>query len=192
MGQPPLCPLFYKNTVLRDTVTAHNDVGDFLRLINAHRIVSWDGARRFNSSLLPQRDYSPPLLSLPSRVSHWLPLLTLRRLQRSQIPLWANSIRRNGRKHTRASARLVFHCSAELIWPTEGSAELQIQPKRGRKPTYMRRGKGMVGWGQGTRGKPLSSKMATAYPKKRSAVCETVTPLQNWLSPVHYLQLTYF
>lgn len=116
----------------------------------------------------------------------------LGKLPQPLVSYASSSIHRNGRKHTQVFARLVSHCSAELIWPTEGFAELQIQPKRGCKPTYVRRGKGMVGWGQGTRGKPLSSKMVTAF-RKRSAICETTTPLQNLLiiKSLNLLIITY-
>lgn len=138
-------PLFYKDTVLKDTVTTHNHVGDFLRPINAHKIGSWKGASRFNSSLLPQREHSPPPLFLPSCITHWHPLLTLCCLQQSRTPPWAKSIHRNGRTHIQAFSRLAFHCFAELIWPTEGFADPQIQSKRGCKLTYVRRRKGTVG-----------------------------------------------
>lgn len=68
-------PLFYKDTVLKDTVTTHSHVGDFLRPTNPHKIGSWDGASRFNSSLLPQREHSPPSLCLPASPTgtHCLP-----------------------------------------------------------------------------------------------------------------------
>lgn len=38
-GQPSLHPLFYKKSILRTTVTTHNNITDFSRPTNVHRIL---------------------------------------------------------------------------------------------------------------------------------------------------------
>ena len=137
------------------------------------------GTSRFNSSLLPQREYSPlfPLcLPVPGTGSHCSPYAVYSDVRSFCEPI---QFTETAESTLGLFARLVFCCFTQLIWPTDGSAKLQIQPKRGRKPTHMRRGKATAGWVQGTRRKPLS-KLAIAYRKKRSAVCEAATPLQAW------------
>lgn len=129
----------------------------------------------------------------PSRARHWFPLLTLC-LQWSQIPLSANSIHWNSRKHTQAFCQVGFllFCWVNLThrrvcWapdPAQERSQVHVCEKREEDGKLS----------AGHRRKPLS-KLGTAYREKRSAVCETTTPFHSkpdLLTPVPYLQWSYF
>lgn len=105
---------------------------------------------------------------------------TLCHLQQSQVPLWTTSIHWNTRKHTRAFCQvgLLLFCWVNLTHRRICRAPDPAQETSQAHICVNREGEGVLS--AGTRGKPLSN-LSMVYHKKRSAICETTTPLHTWL-----------